>query len=128
MYHSETAATRKRLMQMKPGFLLFCLQDRSLCGIQFHIRMLGLRRRLFSKRMRFFFHYVMHPTQVVEVGQNTSCRLDRMTQCFLKSLSVHREPWPSAIMWQIYFQSYLNLFSAGSSVQDNLKRYIDLKT
>ncbi len=29
------------------------LQDHSLCGIQFHIRMLGLRRGVFSKRMRF---------------------------------------------------------------------------
>ena len=31
------------------------LQDRSLCAIQFHKRMLGLRRGVFSKRMRFFF-------------------------------------------------------------------------
>ena len=30
------------------------------------------------------------------------------------------ERWLSAIMWQIYFQSNLNLFSAGSSVQQTL--------
>ncbi len=30
---------------------------------------------------------------------------------------LYRQRWLSAIMWQIYFQSNLNLFSAGSSVQ-----------
>ncbi len=48
------------VIQQQPGSawcrwsLAFCLQDRSLCGIQFHIRMLGLRRWVFSKRLRFF--------------------------------------------------------------------------
>ncbi len=49
------------VIQQQPGrawcrwSLAFCLQDRSLCGIQFHIRMLGLRRWVFSKRLRFFY-------------------------------------------------------------------------
>ena len=46
--------------------------------------------------------------------------LDRMiiSSDFFVMYIVHdRQAWLSAIMWQIYFQSNLNLFSAGSSVQ-----------
>ncbi len=32
-------------------------------------------------------------------------------------LIIHRETWLFSFMWQIYFQSNLNLFSAGSSIQ-----------
>ncbi len=64
MSSSDIAATRKLLMQMKPGFLLSVCRINLYVEFNFIIRMLGLRRGVFSKLMRFccfFFKYFYFP-------------------------------------------------------------------
>ncbi len=47
--------------------------------------------------------------KIAKIGKNVFPLLD--------AVSLSRETWLCSFMWQIYFQSNLNLFSAGSSVQ-----------